>query len=58
MLSLWEGWAFEERLSDKETGSTYIKKCVKPAPCSQEMSCNLVGTGHAYEQVGGAALAT
>ena len=58
MFSLWEDWALEERLSDEEVGSTSVKKCVKHAPHPQEMSCNLVGDGHAHESIGKAALAT
>ena len=58
VFSLWEDRAPEERLSNLKVGSTYVKNGVKPAPHSQEMSCNMVGNGHAHEEVGKAALAT
>ena len=58
VFSLREDRALEKRLSDQKLGTTCVEKCVKPAPCSQEMSCNLVGHAHAHEQVGGAALVT
>ena len=57
MFSLREDRALEERLPDQKVGSTCVKKRVKPALHSQEMSYNMVGTGHAHEEAGGAALA-